>query len=146
MSDVSTRSRALVEAMQVIDDPTERLGWIVSKGRRAPALEPRYKADVFKIEGCISELWLVPSVEEGRVYYRTDAAAAIPKGVAAVLAEVYSGGTPEEILAVGDGFIRESGLPQVLTPNRSNGLSQLVKRMLAHAAAAKAEAASTGAN
>lgn len=133
MSDVFERSRTLVESMALIEDPTDRLGWIVSKGRRAPLLESRYKIDAFKIEGCISELWLVPSYREGRVYFNTDAAAAIPKGVAAVLAEVFSGGTPDEILATGDGFIRESGLPQVLTPNRSNGLSQLVKRMMAHA-------------
>ena len=137
MSDVLARSRALVETMTLIDDPTERLTWLLAKGRRAPALTPAYRTDAFRIEGCISELWLAPEQRDGRLWFRTDAAAAIPKGVAAALAEVYSGGTPEEILAVGDGFIRDAGLPQVLSSNRSNGLAHFVKRILAHAEAAK---------
>ncbi len=124
--------------MSLIDDPMERLAYFVSKAKRAPALETAARVKAFQIEGCISELWLVPRIEDGRLHFRTDAAAAIPKGVAAVLAEIYSGGTPEEILAVGDGFIREAGIPQVLSSNRSNGLAHLVGRILGYARAAQA--------
>lgn len=121
--------------MSLIDDPMERLAYFVSKAKKSAALEPAVKIKAFQIEGCISELWLVPRVEDGRLYFRTDAAASIPKGVAAVLAEIYSGGTPAEILEVGDGFIREAGIPQVLSSNRSNGLAHLVGRILGYARA-----------
>ncbi len=138
-STVQSRSQDLVEIMSLIDDPMERLGYFVSKAKRDPVLEGSVRIKAFQIEGCISELWLVPRIEEGRLYFRTDAAASIPKGVAAVLAEIYSGGTPAEILAVGDGFIREAGIPQVLSSNRSNGLAHLVGRILGYAKAAEGE-------
>lgn len=132
-STVQSRSQDLVEIMSLIDDPMERLAYFVSKAKHSPALESAVRVKAFQIDGCISELWLVPRLEEGRLYFRTDAAAAIPKGVAAALTEIYNGGTPEEILAVGDDFIREAGIPQVLSSNRSNGLAHLVGRILDYA-------------
>ncbi len=132
-STVVSRSRALVASMQVLADAHDRLAWLVARARRAPVLPSELRMDAFKIDGCISELWLVPAFAAGRVQFRTDAAAAIPKGIAAALAEVYSDGTPAEILGLGDDFIRDAGLPQVLSPNRSNGLAQLVARIRAHA-------------
>lgn len=134
-STVQSRSQELVEVMSLIDDPMERLGYFVSKAKKSASLESAVKVKAFQIEGCISELWLVPRVEDGRLYFRTDAAASIPKGVAAVLAEIYSGGTAAEILEVGDGFIREAGIPQVLSSNRSNGLAHLVGRIMGYARA-----------
>jgi cysteine desulfuration protein SufE len=141
MSDVLARSRALVETMSLLPDATEQLTWLVGKARKAAPLPPELRRDTFRIEGCISELWLVGEAREARLWYRADAAASIPKGVAVALCEVFSGGTPEEILAVGDGFIREAGIPQVLSSNRSNGLAHLVKRILGAAEAARGAAA-----
>lgn len=139
-STVQSRSQDLVEIMSLIDDPMERLAYFVSKAKKSEPLEPAVKIKAFQIEGCISELWLVPRMEDGRLFFRTDAAASIPKGVAAVLGEIYSGGTPAEILEVGDGFIREAGIPQVLSSNRSNGLAHLVGRILGYARAAQSDA------
>jgi len=136
ISEPAARARLLVEQMTLLPDNQARLLQIVERARREPPLPDALRRDDFKIAGCVSELWLVPAFEGERLRFLADATAAIPKGVALLLCDVYSGGTPAEILALGDDFIREAGLPQMLSANRSNGLSHLHARILRHASTA----------
>jgi cysteine desulfuration protein SufE len=130
------RARLLIEQLAILPDNHARLTHIVERAWRTPSLPESLRRDEFKVAGCISDLWLVPAYDGTHLNFHTDATAAIPKGVACFLCEVYSGGTPREILDLGDGFIRDTGLPQILSVNRSNGLAHLVARILRQAQAA----------
>ena len=59
---------ALVEEITLIPDAYERLGYIVDRGKKADGLTEDLRIDSFKIEGCMSQLWIVPAYKEG--YYR----------------------------------------------------------------------------
>ena len=130
------RAQALVEMLGLLPDDYARLTHIVDRARQAPPLPAALRRDEFKIEGCISDLWLVPEFDGTRFTFQADASAATPKGVALLLCDVYSGGTPTEILALGDDFVTEAGLQHLLTSNRSNGLSHLRRKILDYARAA----------
>jgi cysteine desulfuration protein SufE len=136
---LTDRAQALVEMLGLLPDDYARLTHIVDRSRQSPPLPAALRRDEFKIEGCISELWLVPEFADGRLTFRADASAATPKGVALLLCDVYSGGTPAEILALGDNFVNEAGLQRLLTSNRSNGLSQLRRKILDYAHAAQGD-------
>lgn len=124
---------ALVEDLSIIDDPQERFAYIIDNARALPALAPEFKVDAFRIEGCQSQLWLVPRYEDGKCIFATDSDAVITKGVAGLLTELYSGYAPEEILAVPPDFLAEVGITQHLTPNRRNGLSNVWTKIKAFA-------------
>lgn len=117
----------------MIDDPQERFALIIDNARALPPLEAEYKIEAFRIEGCQSQLWLVPSFENGKCFFRSDSDALITRGIAGMLAELYSNATPAEILANEPTFLAEVGITDHLTPNRRNGLSNVWKKIRAYA-------------
>lgn len=139
---LSDRKADLVETLGMIDDPQERFAFIIDNARALPPLEAEYKIDAFRIEGCQSQLWLVPHYEGGKCFFRSDSDALITRGIAGMLAQLYSDATPEEILANEPTFLAEVGITDHLTPNRRNGLSNVWKKIQAYAElyASKAQA------
>lgn len=121
------KKEELVEEITLIPDAYERLGFIVDRGKKATNLPDNLKIDSFKIEGCMSQLWVVPEHREGLCHYYSESDSAIVKGIAGLLCDFYSGATPQEILETNADFLSEVGITQHLTPNRRNGLSRIVE-------------------
>lgn len=120
------KQAALVEEITLIPDAYERLGYIVERGKKASALPEDLHIDSFKIEGCMSQLWVVPELKNGHCFFRSDSDSAIVKGIAELLCTFYSDANPQEILENNAEFLGEVGITQHLSPNRRNGLSRIV--------------------
>lgn len=131
MRPMSARERAdeLIETMNILPDAQERFLQVISWGKKSAGLPEELKREEFRIEGCQSMLWLVPEWKDGKCLFRCDSDAFITKGVAAIMCHVYSGATPQEIIDLPIDFMAQAGVTQHLSPNRSNGLSQLGKRI-----------------
>jgi cysteine desulfuration protein SufE len=71
----------------------------------------------------------VPTVENGVCRFRCDADSLITKGIAALVCELYDGGSPQEVAATDANFLAEVGVTQHLSPNRRNGLTNLVGKI-----------------
>ena len=130
---------ALVAELAPFEDPHERFQYIIDRAKEAPGLPAEFKVPSLLIEGCTSNLWLHPTVEAGACRFRCDADSLITKGVATLVCELYDGATPAEVAATDADFLSEVGVTQHLSPNRRNGLSNLVGRIRAfgrHAAGA----------
>jgi len=124
---------ALVETLSLLPDNDERFTYLIGAGRRYPVMEPKDRLDERLLPGCISRLWLLPEYREGRCYFQMDADAQITKGIAAVVCHLYSGETPQDVIAQEIDFLADVGVTQLLSPNRRNGLSSLRKRIKAFA-------------
>lgn len=130
---LAEKKQELIEELTIIEDPQERFAYIIDRARSLPPLPAEYQIETFRIEGCQSNLWLVPSFENGLCHFRVDSDAVITKGVAGLLTELYSDCPPEEILQHEPTFLAEVGVNQHLTPNRRNGLSNVWKTIKAYA-------------
>ena len=111
----------------------ERLAWLVARARRQPPLEAAFKTEAFRVEGCLSKLWLVAERREGHCLFRCDSDSQIVKAIAGVLCEFYSGHAPAEILVHEPGFLGQLGITQHLTGNRRNALTRVWERIRAFA-------------
>lgn len=129
MKSLDEKRRELVEELGLIEDPHERLGYIIDRGRMFPALDEPFRTEVFRIEGCMSMLWMVPEMKAGRCYFRADADSAITKGIASLVCEFYSEALPSEVVAHDTGFLGEVGVTQHLSPNRRNGLANIEQKI-----------------
>jgi len=118
---------ALVEEITLIPDAYERLGYIIDRGKKAAGLTEDLRIDSFKIEGCMSQLWVVPTFKDGLCSFCSESDSAIVKGIAELLCNFYSDAKPEEIIATDAEFLGEVGITQHLSPNRRNGLSRIVE-------------------
>jgi len=127
----------IIDELSALEEQDQKFKYLIQKGRSLPEMSETKKSEDFQVKGCMSQLWLHPSFTNGRVYFEVDSDAAIPKGIAAILVEVYGGCTPDEIIALDPAFLRDVGVEQHLSLNRRNGLTSLTKQIKLYAVAFK---------
>jgi len=140
---LAEKKNTLVEEITLIPDAYERLGYIVDRGKKAEGLTEDLRIDSFKIEGCMSQLWVVPEFKAGLCSYHSESDSAIVKGIASLLCDFYSAAKPEEIVQTDADFLAEVGITQHLSPNRRNGLSRIVESIQRFAKSCLAESRSS---
>jgi cysteine desulfuration protein SufE len=116
------------------EDWADRYQYIIGLGAKLPPLDDQYRTDTYKVEGCLSQVWLHTEIvdEEGtkRLHFNADSDSTIVKGLFAILRILFSGKTPDEILAVDlDEAFNRIGLEQHLSPNRRNGFFSMIEEM-----------------
>lgn len=122
----------------MFDDWADRYEHLISLGKSLPLIDPKYKTDDYLVRGCQSKVWLNAEMKDDKVVYKADSDAIITKGIVAMLVEVMSNETPDEILNTQLEFIDKVGLKEHLSPNRSNGLVSMIKEMKSYALGFKA--------
>jgi cysteine desulfuration protein SufE len=132
----------LVENFSFLDDWEDRYRYVIELGKTLPQLTEAEHSDANKVRGCASQVWFVSKVVRNgdvRLSFRGDSDAHIVRGLIAILLAIYSGRTAREVVDIDPEVIfAEIGLREHLTSQRSNGLSSMVQRIRADAAAAAA--------
>ena len=124
----------IVDNFELFDDWQDRYRYVIDLGRDLPELPEARRTAAAKVEGCASQVWLVPDLRseggEERLYFEGDSDAMIVRGLIAVLISLISGRTVSEIR---DMDIRAElarlHLDQALSAQRSNGLRAMVTRI-----------------
>ncbi|MBO6102552.1 MAG: SufE family protein [Opitutales bacterium] len=129
MNDIEERKNALREEFGYFGSPEERFEYIISKTKGAEPLCESLKTEQYLVRGCVSNLWLVPEIREGKCVFKADADSVITKGVARLVCDMYSGLSPRGVLDFDCEFLSEIGISQYLSPNRRNGLSKLCEKI-----------------
>jgi cysteine desulfuration protein SufE len=117
---------AIADEFAFFGDWTERYQYLIDLGRKLPPFPDALKTDAYKVTGCQSQVWLVPSGDASRLEFRAISDSAIVSGLIALLLRVYSGRSSAEILATEPKFIEAIGLAKHLSPTRSNGLAAML--------------------
>ena len=120
----------LKEHFELLDGWEERYRYLIDLGRTLAPMDVALKNETTKVEGCMSQVWMVARLDGEVVRFHADSDAAIVKGLIAVLMAAYDGETPEAILAhdVGPTF-DALGLGQHVSMNRRNGFFAMVGRI-----------------
>ena len=139
MADIKEIQDEIIDEFTGFDDWLDRYQLLIDLGSEQDPLPQEYKTDNNLIEGCQSRVWLQADVVDGKVIFRAESDALIVKGIVALLIKVYSGHTPDEILASEPYFVEAIGLKEHLSPTRSNGLVAMIKQMRLYALAFKAK-------
>jgi cysteine desulfuration protein SufE len=134
------------ENFELLEDWDDRYRYVIELGRTLePMLEAEHSA-ANKVQGCASQVWLSKRVErseagEALLKYRGDSDAHIVRGLIAILLTLFSGRTPQQILATDAiAVFDQFGFREHLTPQRSNGLRAMVERIRTDAREALATA------
>lgn len=131
----------IVESFAFLDDWEERYRYIIDLGRELPPLADRHRVPANKVDGCVSQVWLAPRIDEQngivRLFFDGDSDAHITRGLIAVLRALYSGRTLDEIRRIDVGVaLARLDLASHISRQRSNGLQAMVDRIHRLAAAA----------
>ncbi len=127
----------IVETFEFLDDWEDRYRHLIEIGRAMPAMDPALQTPASKVEGCASQVWIVPKVEGGRFDFIGDSDALIVRGLVAVVHALFAGLPVAEVGRVdAQAQLARLGLQEHLSAQRSNGLRAMVARIRDHAAAA----------
>lgn len=120
----------LIDDFEFLDEWEDRYRYVIDLGRSMPPLSDDEKNDLTKVRGCASQVWLVCEKSDGHLSFRGESDALIVQGLIAVLLKIFNGKTPAEILETDAlGLFKRLGFDEHLTPQRSNGLASMVKRI-----------------
>lgn len=129
------------ETFAFLEDWEDRYRYVIDLGKAMPPLEDALKVPATKVEGCASQVWIVPEIDgqgpDAVFRFRGESDAMIVRGLIAVLRALYDERPVREVLATdaGEAFA-ELDLVEHLSSQRSNGLRAMVERIKTLAAAA----------
>nr|WP_321510204.1 SufE family protein [uncultured Celeribacter sp.] len=126
----NARFEDIVETFEFLDDWEDRYRHVIDMGKAFPPLDDALKVPATKVEGCASQVWIVPTVEAGKFDFAGASDAMIVQGLIAILHALFAGLTLDEVLAVdAHAELARLGLDEHLSSQRSNGLRAMVERI-----------------
>lgn len=130
---IDDRAAELRADFALFDDWEARFTYLIDLGRALPPLDAAETVEANRVRGCSSQVWLIaePSpARPGAIRFRGASDAMIVSGLVALLLNLYSDRTPDEILAFdAQAFLAQIGIAEALTPQRSNGLKSVLARI-----------------
>lgn len=124
----------IVETFEFFDDWEDRYRHVIELGKAMPALNDALKVPATKVEGCASQVWIVPRItgqgDDATLDFSGESDAMIVRGLIAILHALYAQTTlkdAQKIDAAAE-FAR-LGLDQHLSAQRSNGLRAMIERL-----------------
>ncbi|MER0239961.1 SufE family protein [Fulvimarina sp. MAC8] len=130
----------ILSDFEFLDDWEDRYRYLIELGRSLPPMDAAEMNDRTKVQGCVSQVWLVSESDGAsppRLSFRGESDAHIVKGLVAIALALFSNKTAPEIIEIdAAATFNEIGLQEHLTPQRSNGLRAMVDRIKRDANAA----------
>jgi len=120
---------AIGDELDLFDDWMERYQFIIEMGRKLPPFPKAWADDAHRVPGCQSRVWMEAVLRDGFLFFAGQSDAAIVSGLIALLLRVYSGRSPEEILATNPVFLKDLGLLEALSTNRGNGIAAMARKV-----------------
>ncbi|WP_185864951.1 SufE family protein [Blattabacterium cuenoti] len=107
----------------------DKYQYLISLGEEIEKKSKKFRSNDRLIDGCQSRIWIDAKLEKNRIFFEVDSDAIIPKGMAALMANLYSGVYPNEIIMSDNKIIYDIGLIDFLSPIRANGLILLLEKI-----------------
>ncbi|MCB0327162.1 MAG: SufE family protein [Bdellovibrionales bacterium] len=123
----------LIENFQLFDDWEDRYKYIIELGKKLPELPEKYKTDSNKVQGCVSQVWLVINEtpqKQDEIEFLADSDAFIVKGLVAILMIIYNHKSKKEIADINiEEIFTKLKLEGHISPSRRNGFFSMVQRI-----------------
>jgi len=134
---IKEKQDAIIKEFEQYTEWEDKYKKIIELGRLLPKLDTAFKTEKYKLSGCQSQVWINARLENGKIIFDADSDAAIVKGLAAILVNVYSYQSPDDILSNPPEFLKSIGIDNHLSPTRKNGLGAMMKQIQMYAIAFK---------
>jgi len=128
----------LVEELLALDTPEDRLSWLMERSHDHAPLTAEERTAERKVPGCLSGLWLYADGQDSLCFFRAFSESDLVHGVVSFVCDLYSGRSPEEIIAIGDRLTQGLKLDGLLSTTRKRALSSTLA-FIQHTAASQIE-------
>lgn len=133
--------QTVIDDFEFLDDWEERYRYVIELGRDLEPLGDDERNHQTKVQGCVSQVWLVTEIGEGPdpvLRFRGDSDAHIVRGLVAIVLALFSGKSASDIISLdAEATLSTLGLDEHLTPQRANGLRSMIGRIKREAVTAQ---------
>ncbi len=123
----------IVSKLNTCSEPRKKYEYLLFLAKKLPSLPPESLNNAIKVKGCISQVYVLGELKDGKLSWRGFSDALITKGMLSLLIMGLSNLTPSEVIAIDPSFIPATGLNNSLTPSRVNGFMNIFLNMKAQA-------------
>ncbi len=115
------------KTLALFPNPQEKYQYLIEQAKKSEEFPTELRIDEFKVNGCQSQVWLVPEEKDSKLYFKSDSDALIAKGLVTLIASIYSDETPIDIANSEIDLMEEFELGVILSPARRNGAFSMLK-------------------
>ncbi|NRA99261.1 MAG: SufE family protein [Rhodobacteraceae bacterium] len=124
----------IADTFEFLEDWEDRYRHVIDMGKSMPPLEDAFRVPATKVDGCASQVWLLPEIEgqgpSATFQFRGASDAMIVSGLIAVLRALYNDVAVADVLRIdAPAELARLGLNDHLSAQRSNGLRAMVERI-----------------
>ena len=130
---IADEIKNITDELLLFDDVMDKYEYIIDIGKQLGHLDENYKTEVYRVQGCQSQVWLHAYKKEGLVYFEADSDALIVKGLVQILIRIYSSHSAKEILETDTALLKSLGLSEIISSGRQNGIASMLKRIYSFA-------------
>tara|TARA_B100000459_G_scaffold143722_1_gene105624 strand:+ start:38 stop:451 length:414 start_codon:yes stop_codon:yes gene_type:complete len=115
------------KTLSLLPNPQEKYQYLIEQAKKSEEFPMELRIDEFKVNGCQSQVWLVPEEKNDKLFFKSDSDALIAKGLVTLIASIYSDQTADEIADSTIDLMEEFELGVILSPARRNGAFSMLK-------------------
>ncbi len=124
----------IVETFEFLDDWEDRYRHVIELGKEMPPLDEALRVDATKVDGCASQVWIVPKIEgqgpDAIFRFQGESDAMIVRGLIAILLALFNNTRLQDVVDTdAAAAFAQLGLDQHLSAQRSNGLRAMIVRI-----------------
>ena len=123
----------IIGNFEFLDDWDDRYKYLIELGDRLEPLPAELQNAETKVNGCVSQVWIVAKIGEGLdpvVTFKGTSDAHIVRGLVSITLAIFSGKRASEILSTDEQTVfKQLDLSEHISPQRSNGLRSMVARI-----------------
>ena len=123
----------LVSNFSILDEFEDKYSYIIELGKKVPDLPNHMKIEKYRVEGCMSQVWMIKGAyrdTNDRIAFAADSDSSIVKGLIFILATIYTGKKIDEISEINEvTHLKALGLQDRLSVNRRNGFAAMINRI-----------------
>ena len=115
------------KTLALFPNPQEKYQYLIEQAKKSEDFPTELRIDEFKVNGCQSQVWLVPEEKENKLYFKSDSDALIAMLLVTLIASIYSDEAPKDIVNSEIDLMEEFELGVILSPARRNGAFSMLK-------------------
>jgi len=131
MTTIQDTMTLIKDEFSIFNEPQEKYVLLVDLAKKSSGLPPEKRTDKNKVNGCISQAWIIADKETDNTYnFQTDSDAMIVKGLLFILQRLFNGQRKEDIVSIdGQNILDHIGLKGTISSQRTNGFGAAINKI-----------------
>ena len=130
MTNIEKAINNIKDDLEFFDDELQKYDYIIDIGKKLPAFNDENQQDIYLVQGCTSQVWLVPTIKDDILTLEGTSDAIIVKGLVYIILDIFNNRTIQEIQEFDVNILNELGLSEIITPNRQSGVQGMIKKIM----------------